>query len=383
MRVLYDSQTIITQSMGGVSRYFINLMEDMESRGVRVECLLPEVDSLLKCGNIYAKNHPSFFIYPSFMYRLLMRIARRFPKCVREFILKKIWFVRQQVQRADVVHAGQFVMLQDGLLKHKNLVTTVHDMVHENYFLKREKVHPAHAEYSMVKREYVRRSKHIIAISHHTKKELMQIWNVPEEMITVVHHANPFENVQIPSKREGIEPYVLYVGTRAHYKNFSLFVQAIEPILRERRELRVICTGNQLLSDEERGLLQRVGVEKRIDFVRASDSELVQLYVDAELFCFPSRMEGFGLPILEAFSCGCPVCCADASCFPEVAGEAACYFDPESAADMEASLRRVLDDREYREQLISAGFQRASLFTREKTAAATLAVYRKCMMVNR
>ena len=105
----------------------------------------------------------------------------------------------------------------------------------------------------------------------------------------------------------------------------------------------------------------------------------MQLYVDAELFCFPSRMEGFGLPILEAFSCGCPVCCADATCFPEVAGEAACYFDPESAADMEAALRRVLDDRDYREQLIAAGRQRAALFTREKTAEETLAVYRKCL----
>ena len=379
MRVLYDSQTVITQSMGGVSRYFVNLMEDMDARGVHVECLLPEVESLQKSGNVYAKAHESFFLPPSMEWRLLMQIARIFPARISDWVHRKIWRGRQQFCRADVVHAGQFVVIQGGLLVHKNLVTTVHDMIHENYFLKLPEVQPFQARYSFIKHEYVRRSKHIIAISHFTKKELMRIWDVPEDKITVVHHANPFENVQIPPRQEGGVPYVLYVGTRVHYKNFPLFVQAVAPILKEKEALRVVCTGNQSLSAEERELLQSEGVEERFDFVSVSDAELVQLYVDAELFCFPSHMEGFGLPILEAFSCGCPVCCADATCFPEVAGEAACYFDPESAADMEAALRRVLDDRDYRECLISAGRQRAALFTREKTAEATLAVYRKCV----
>lgn len=379
MRVLYDSQTVITQTMGGVSRYFVNLMEDMDAQGVQVECLLPEADSLQKSGNVYVKNHESFFLPPTMGWRLLMGIARKLPVRIRDWVLRKIWRVRQQFRRADVVHAGQFVVVQGGLLVHKNLVTTVHDMIHENYFLNLPEVHPFQAHYSFVKHEYVRRSKHIIAITHFTKKELIRIWNVPEEKISVVHHANPFENVQIPPRQEVALPYVLYVGTRDHYKNFPLFVQAVAPILMEKKDLRVICTGNQPLSDAERELLQGEAVYDRFDFVSVSDAELVQLYVDAELFCFPSRMEGFGLPILEAFSCGCPVCCADATCFPEVAGEAACYFDPESAADMEAALRRVLDDRDYREQLIAAGHQRAALFTRAKTAEETLAVYRKCM----
>ena len=378
MKILYDEQTILTQKLGGVSRYFVDLMTDMHSMGEDVACLLPSSRALEASGNVYGLAVPQFFQKPALFWRGMNYLARKISPALH----RKVRGIQHMLQCSDVVHAGQFCYEQEALLRHPHLVTTVHDMIHEDYLLKLKEVPRGAESYSRVKRSYVEHSAHIIAISEYTRKELMRLWNVSAEKITVVHHANPFEYKQIPQRSQKNGSYILYVGTRQYYKNFSRFAEAAAGILRENPRLKVICSGHQPFTAEESQMLELLGVGDRFELQTVTDAELVQLYVDAELFCFPSQMEGFGLPILEAFTCGCPVCCSDATCFPEVAGDAACYFNPESVDDMEAAMRRVLDDSEYREQLIAAGRQRAALFTREKTAEATLAVYRKCMTIS-
>ena len=378
MKILYDEQTVLTQKIGGVSRYFVDLMSSMADMGAEVVCLLPGYKSLENSGNVYGLAVPGFFLKPSILWRGINYLSvKLYPS-----LFRKIMGVRHLFQFADVVHAGQFCYEQETLLCHPHLVTTVHDMIHENYFLKLEDVPNGAESYSRVKRSYVEHSAHIIAISEYTRKELIRLWNVPADKITVIYHANPFEEKKIPERTQKNGSYILYVGTRQHYKNFSRFAEAAAGILSEKSQFKVICAGHQPFTSEESQMLEQLGVADRFTIHTVTDAELVQLYVDAELFCFPSQMEGFGLPILEAFTCGCPVCCSNATCFPEVAGDAACYFNPESVDDMEAAMRRVLDDSEYREQLIAAGRQRAALFTREKTAEATLAVYRKCMTIS-
>lgn len=374
MKVLYDHQTVLTQSLGGVSRYFVGLMKTLSGMGVKVLCPLPGPDALEQSRNVYALAVPHCFQKPSWVWRLLTWLVRR----LRPAKVGRVLELRQRLQRAEVVHAGQFHYTQRELLRHPRLVTTVHDMIHEDYFLKLEDVPDWAPPCSRVKQSYVEHSAHIIAISHYTRERLMTLWGVPTDKITVVHHSNPFEGVELPPRRQENSPFLLFVGARGYYKNFPNFIRAAAPLLRDYPALRIVCTGNAGFSNDEILLMESLGIADRTLHASVSDAELVQLYVDAELFCFPSFMEGFGLPILEAFSCGCPVCCADATCFPEVAGDAACYFNPESVADMEAAMRRVLEDADYRDSLIAAGRRRVALFTRQKTAEATLQVYLKC-----
>ncbi len=112
---------------------------------------------------------------------------------------------------------------------------------------------------------------------------------------------------------------------------------------------------------------------------RVSDAELRALYAGASAFVFPSRYEGFGLPPLEAMALGAPVVCADAASLPEVVGDAALLFPAGDAVALAAALSRVLDDLALRERLSRAGRERAARFTWERTAAATVAVYREAL----
>ena len=114
----------------------------------------------------------------------------------------------------------------------------------------------------------------------------------------------------------------------------------------------------------------------RVQQRNVADGDIAACYAHAEVFVFPSLYEGFGIPILEAFSCGCPTLLARASCFPEIAGDAALYFDPQTPGSMAAALTRLLGDAALRDQLRARGRARAAEFTWERTTARTLDIYR-------
>jgi glycosyltransferase involved in cell wall biosynthesis len=125
-------------------------------------------------------------------------------------------------------------------------------------------------------------------------------------------------------------------------------------------------------------MLRCAGVEQRSHQLGpVSDAQLNQLYRKAQAFVFPSRYEGFGFPILEAFGQRCPVVLSNASCFPEIAQDAALYFDPNDAAELHDQLLRVLRDRQLRQSLVQAGENRVGDFTWEQAAARTHQVYQE------
>lgn len=284
----------------------------------------------------------------------------------------------QKTQYSDVAHAGQYMRRPGFILKHPHLVTTIHDMIPEVEDFRTGEPCARATFYSKNKRTFVEHSEKIIAISDFTKQELIRLWGVDSDRIHVIHHSNPFENVSVPEK-ETHRPYMLYVGNRGGYKNFRRFIEAAASILHEEKDLRIICTGASPFTLEERTYIERLGISDRVSARRVSNEDLLRLYTNASLFCFPSCAEGFGLPILEAFHCHCPVCCSDATCFPEIADKAASYFDPYSIESQTAALKRVLYDSDFRASLISNGDSRIKIFTQQSTAQQTLEVYQACL----
>lgn len=111
--------------------------------------------------------------------------------------------------------------------------------------------------------------------------------------------------------------------------------------------------------------------------MNVSDEELAYIYSKAEMFVFPSLYEGFGIPIVEAMSCNCPVVLSNASCFPEIAGDAAVYFDPNKSEDMAEKIDEVLQSEKLKKKLIYKGKQRAKLFTWNKNAKAIYDIYKE------
>jgi len=254
----------------------------------------------------------------------------------------------------------------------KPFVITIHDMIHEkfpNYFANDQ-------ETARCKKELAYKCNHIIAVSENTKKDILYFYkDIKPEKISVIYHGNSLRKVdENYSKAEYLNNYLLFIGDRIYYKNFELFITAVCKILIE-HDLYLICTGKNF-SSEEIKLFENNKISDRVKHNYVSDNKLYSLYQNAIAFIFPSLYEGFGIPVLESFAAGCPAILSNASSLPEVGGDAALYFDPNSRDDMNSAIEKVVTNSFLRDELILKGKKRLKLFDWENAALRTANVYR-------
>lgn len=174
-------------------------------------------------------------------------------------------------------------------------------------------------------------------------------------------------------------PYVLCVAGADPTKNVETLVDAFARLpVPLREQLDLVLVGDFRRRPELRDRVRRAGLEQQTIFTGVVDDDrLITWYQKATLFVFPSRYEGFGLPVLEAMACGCPVISSNASSLPEVAGDAAMLVDPSDVNRMASAMATVLSDGDLRRDLAQRGLAQASGFSWDRTARATIAVYRK------
>ena len=221
----------------------------------------------------------------------------------------------------------------------------------------------------------------IICVSRYTRDRMYAFWPNIATKTTVIHHgAAPHDTVSPPpfAQRLTDRPFVLFVGARSHYKNFSLLAQALQKLPFRDPAPLLVCVG-AALSEAERIAFSAPFPLDQVIAHRATDDELCWLYRRAAALVYPSLAEGFGLPLLEAMAQGCPVLCSNASCLPEVGGDAALYFEPNDPAELASCLQKILDDASLRASLAERGRLRAPEFTWEKTAKATADFYREVL----
>ncbi len=229
----------------------------------------------------------------------------------------------------------------------------------------------------------IKTASRIIAISENTKLDIIHYYDIESSKIQVVHLGNSFPTVTATEPRPSDFParYLLFVGLRSGYKNFSLFAEAIADLFAEDRDLRLICVGGGPFNSDEKKHLSRLLLVDKVIQVSPTDEELARLYRHASLFAFPSLYEGFGIPILEAFGAGCPVVVSDTGSFPEVAGEAAAYFNPRDPGSIRAVIGQILGDPNRASALREAGRRRLARFDWLETARKTKEVYREACEV--
>jgi len=172
-------------------------------------------------------------------------------------------------------------------------------------------------------------------------------------------------------------PYLLFTGNRSIYKNFLTFLIAVSPILKNNKDLHLVCTGPDFTAIENKWLEEMEIKSKVISYFCQSDGELVHLYKNAACFVFPSLYEGFGFPLLEAFACDCPVVSSPGGSLKEIAGNAAVYFNPKDIQEMRQSINNVLTDEVLRKNLVEAGKQRLKDFSWDKCRKETNLLYSK------
>jgi glycosyltransferase involved in cell wall biosynthesis len=219
----------------------------------------------------------------------------------------------------------------------------------------------------------VRRAARVLTGSEQTKSDLVERYGVPEERIVVTPYGvDPAFRPEGP-RREG--NYALFVGAIQPRKDP---VAAVEALALTNGDLRLILVGPEKQEAERvRDAVRRLGLEQRVELAgHVARDELAALYRGARCLVFPSRYEGFGLPIVEAMASGTPVVATRAGAVPEVAGEAAVLVEPGNVAALAEGIDRAIADRE---RLAAAGLERARQFSWAETARLTLQVYRELL----
>lgn len=358
LSILFDHQAFEMQKFGGISRYFYELVKHLP-----IETQL----SLRISTNYYlnsdkAGHYPGIYV-PERLYKWFKGPVKGWNKSLS---IKKL-----QESTCSVFHPTYYNPYFLPYLGNKPYVITVHDMNHELY-----PQYFGNVEQMIAwKKETITHASRIIAISENTKKDIIRLLPVDPEKIDVVYHGiNQVKTNYIGLKLPG--RYILYVGDRGGYKNFACFLSVFSRIASSEKNLFLICTGKSLKAHEWEQI-EALGVKSKVLYVKANDLELGQLYQQAIFLVYPSLYEGFGIPLLEAYLNDCPVALSASSCFPEIAGDAGCYFDPEDEDSMYLSIRSLLIDNDLRKTLIEKGRERLPLYTWEKTAEKTLSVYEK------
>ena len=378
IRILFDHQ-IFAQKYGGISRYYYELIKQLDkdnnfSWELGLKCsdnayLLSS--SLFRPNKVLSFNDFCFgfnFKGKSRLYNALEGIGlinslNANPKTSIKML---------QGGKYDVFHPTYYDPYFYKYLNNKPFVLTIYDMIYELYPAQ----FPAEDPTVMHKRLLAEKADAIIAISENTRQDIIKLYGIDSKKIKVIYLGNSLvgsesdSDVKLPGK------YILYIGNRALYKNFKLFVKAIAPLFRQDSNLYLVCGGGNIFSPEEINLFKDLSCENRIIHQQVKeDRTLASLYKNALAFVFPSLYEGFGIPVLESFSCGCPVILSNSSSFPEVALDAAEYFNPEDELSITEAVKKVIYCEDRRNELRSKGFERLKYFSWEKTAAETKKVY--------
>jgi glycosyltransferase involved in cell wall biosynthesis len=226
----------------------------------------------------------------------------------------------------------------------------------------------------------------LIAISESTRRDVMRLLNVaPQRILSIPLAASPdyrplpADRVADVCARYALTPgrYIAYVGVLEPRKNLPLLIEAYAALAAEFPELPLVIAGKKgWMYDEIFRRLTELGIAERVRFLGyVPDADLIPLYNGARVFVYPSRYEGFGLPVLEAMQCGTPVITTNVSSMPEVAEDAALLIAPDDVAGLTGALRRVLTDDRLAQDLGQRGRARAAIFSWQRCARETLQVY--------
>jgi glycosyltransferase involved in cell wall biosynthesis len=363
MNIVFDYQIFFLQKYGGISRYYCHLAEELAGLNQNPIVLAPFFSNqhIDYCAP-YRTIGYHFNTYPPKTTRIL-RAANIFTSAlITQFI------------KPNIIHETYYSKTPI-YTQSTPRVVTVYDMIHELFHYQFPKDDPT----SELKKLAVSHAEHVICISHCTKRDLCQLFDIPEEKVKVVHLAcslPPPISIGAPIPKD--KPFLLYVGNRSSYKNFStlLYSFAKSPLLR--KNFRIIAFGGGCFTEAEKYEINRLGIsENDTCQVSGNDSTLAFLYREATAFIYPSLYEGFGLPLLEAMSFNCPVIASNTSSIPEVVGTAAEMFDPNSVEDMTQAIERVVTSRERTNSLKILGAERLKHFSWRKCAEETLEVYNK------
>jgi glycosyltransferase involved in cell wall biosynthesis len=365
MKIFYDGEiyAIYAKRSSGISRYFDNLISRLP------EDVSPTLTTARdRQGS--CPNHPNLNLY---RYDLQFR-----PSRLSDWLRKKYFQSVPRNYQPQIAHPTYYSLLNGRSISDYQcpIVITVYDMIHENFA---NSIDPS-GYMTDLKRKAMFSAQAILCISESTKRDLLERYPALENRTTVTLLATELnesyicDQDPIPSR-----PYYLYVGAREGYKNFDRLLIAFAQTIAKFPDL-ILCVVGSPFSKEESKRVAELNLTQNIEYYgRASDGQLAKLYNKSIAFVYPSLYEGFGIPPLEAMSCGTVVIAADKSSIPEVVEDAGLLFDPQSTDELVDRLLFLLEYPSKRSSLIEKGKQQVQKFNWNKTTMQTVNVYRSLL----
>lgn len=282
--------------------------------------------------------------------------------------------------KPDLVH---FCMPQQPILYRGAAVTTMHDLNLLKTYNSDKNWLMYHAKQLVgryVFKRIAKTNKHIIVPTQFTMDEYRNFTPIPEEKITLAYEAADVSVHNIEPYKHPFKQFVMYVGQQSDYKNIKRLGDAHQKLLEKHPDLGLILVGRKNAPALKNEAYFKDNGYKNIlftDFIE--DPQRDWLFVNCAAYVFPSLMEGFGLPGLEAMGYGAPVVSSNTTCLPEVYGEAAHYFDPTDVDDMVRAIDEVLSNKELSDKLVKNGHEQVKKYSWKKMAKQTHDVYMKVL----
>lgn len=352
----------------GIGNYVVNLVNELQKLDF-------ENDYLILVGRenrgLFAKSKNFKFVTVWFWNQ---------NKLLRIFWEQLILPFRLLIHRIDILHSPGFV---SPILKTTKQIITIHDMTfftHPNYHLKSKVKY-----FQNMIPISAKNANWILTDSENTKKDVVEILGTDQTKIKTVYFGTNFKFLKgsskfIKQKYKLNCPFILFVGMIEPRKNIFNLIRAFSKISSKIKHKLVIVGKKGWMYDEIFELVEKLTLREKVIFTDyVSDKYLEYFYSAADLFIYPSYYEGFGIPVIEAMACGCPVITSNNSCLSEIAKNAAVLINnPDDTEEIAQKIKRVLFSSIVKQNLSKKGLTRAKDFSWQKTAAKTLEVY-KCV----
>jgi glycosyltransferase involved in cell wall biosynthesis len=263
---------------------------------------------------------------------------------------------------------------------YNNQIVTHHDVTYKRYpasFSKKFRLF-----YSLLIPMMLKNSKKLLTVSEFSKKEINDIYGYPVDKIEIIYNAVS-EKFKRSERLNGSEDYFLAVSSPNFHKNFHGMLKAFE-LLGSNYNVSLKIIGKTAASFSKQDFSSLIKNSEKIKFMgRVDDDEMISLYQNALAFVFPSFYEGFGIPPLEAQSCGCPVISSNMASMPEVLRDSAIYFDPKNETDIASAMEKIILDSSLRAELISKGDANIQRFSWHDSAAKVSRIVDELLVVKK